>query len=392
MTRMNIREQFEYPLPVIKLGQDKLKIKTDRKYRGEIQIHNTGGGILEGRLLSNLKGLGFEPPEFSGNAKITYTLNLTGVKPGDKILSSILVLSNGGEVKLPVEIQIVRPPFMTPENIPITSLEDFLTYSKEHSTTAGLLLPSAEFKNWLMSASYPFMEAYELLTGDPNKERALDNFFIISGLKERTTIVALEDKADFDIRPYETEPIPAALPVRKNIWGHFEGELKVRHGSPWLTLMSSRLTSEDFNENHTALIRYHIEPALLEQPFNRDSIMIGELLEIPVTVKKRPGLAFALSKESYAFQDSGEILVKNLSGKDLILEITPQDDFVRFEGKRYFVSDVAAIPFQTKITGLQAAQLLLKKQPVIQTNIQIKTTVFDKIYKTTLTLYLYQGA
>jgi hypothetical protein len=60
-------EQYEYSLPIIKTDKNDIRLETYRDARGEIEIRNAGGGVLEGSIAANLPSLSFSPEQFSGN-------------------------------------------------------------------------------------------------------------------------------------------------------------------------------------------------------------------------------------------------------------------------------------------------------------------------------------
>lgn len=386
---MDIREQFEYPLPVLKTEVEEIEIEAYGAYTGGILVANDGGGLLTGRIESNSPSVTFTPRQFTGNEiKVSYSLSLEHYRPGDIIRTGAVIMSNGGEKILPIIVKIIAPAIITKEGFKIAGLNDFFSYGEEYPIPARQLLMSREFMEWLLGIGYKHMEVFEQIIKDPNKERALDNFFIISKLKEKTTLALLEKKVALTVAPCEKEPVPGVIPVQRTDKGFVEAEIKVKHESPWIKLVGNRLTGADFQENNLALIRYYAEPALLPGRYGRDIVMIGDGLAVPVTLKKSKLLLFTLSKEIYGFDDVGEITVFNNSGRDLKLEIATGDTYLKFEGKKYFIGAAAKIPFTTKVTALTAAQLSLKKQPFIHTSIEIKTIIADEVYKKTLVLRL----
>lgn len=374
-------EQLEYPLPTIKADVDKLYIEASGSFEGSFWIRNAGGSELNGRITSNSRGLKFLPQNFNGNKiEIKYKFNLDIYKKGDIIQTSALIMSNGGEVIIPVTIHIIAPAVKTKDGDKITSLKDFLFYAKKDPLESRRLFSQKEFMMWLLSINYENMDMYEHFNKDPNKERAVDNFLVFNGLKNRAELTLIENKINISIKPFENDPVTGVIPIKLKGWGFIDADVVCQNSLPWLRLMTNKITASDFDENGFFEASFIIYPNLIKKRTVSEKVKLvhKDEEEVYISVCREHALNIRLDKNSYSNEDSGKIIVTNNTFKDLMLEIYPKDSFLRFEGKRYLVGANAEIPFSIKFSALQNAQYSLKKQIIIETGIAVRTYINEK--------------
>ncbi|MCL2699972.1 MAG: DUF5717 family protein, partial [Defluviitaleaceae bacterium] len=244
---MDLIQQFEYPLPMLKILAEKIVIETSGNEKGALLVDNIGGGLLNGRVMSNSPALKFRETEFSGNQiSLDYTCDTEGLKPGDVVHSEIVVMSNGGEKAIPLIIKVIPASIVTAEDIKLTSLKDFLAYAKKYPAQARRMFTSPDFAVWLTNMSYEYMDIFEHLVHDANKERALENFFILSKLKNRA-VLSIDRKTFYiDVGPEQKDLITGEITVRKTGWGFVEADITA-DDEDWLAVSPDRLTTGRFS-------------------------------------------------------------------------------------------------------------------------------------------------
>ena len=187
----------ESPLPVLSVSVDSLIFETKDKHTGQFTIKNTGGGQLYGRIIARLPGLYFDADNFSGNNQsinFSWDAARAGIKTGQSLEGAVYVSSNGGEKIIPVSIKYTRMSILSAGGTMIANIMDFYEYSLVSSDGARRLFTDSEFYMLLLATGYPYLEVYESLHKDANRERAMDNFFVLSGLKEETKIFAKQHR------------------------------------------------------------------------------------------------------------------------------------------------------------------------------------------------------
>jgi hypothetical protein len=382
---MELIKQLEYPLPILKILAEKIVIETSGSEDGSLLVDNIGGGILSGRVMSNSPALRFRDPEFSGNqVSIVYTCSTDGCKPGDVIQSEIVVMSNGGEKSIPLIIKVIPAMIVTAEDIKITSQKDFLAYAKKYPAQARKLFTSPEFMMWLSDMGYEFMDIFEYLVRDSNKERALENFFILGKLKNRAVLSIANKTHYINVNPEQKDLITGEITVHKTGWGYIEADVITDGGEDWLSVTPECLSAGMFSQKDIALIKYSINTAKLKGKMSRADIRISGGLQAALVVKKKTHISISSDKSCYDSEDSGKLRVVNNCGGDIMLDISVRDGFVKFEGKRYYMGATAEIPFNVKLSTLQMAQIGLKRQPFFETEIYVTTNIGSKQIKRTV--------
>jgi len=376
---LDVVSLFEYPLPVLSTSLDRIDSESSGHINGSFNVRNKGGGNLAGRILSNSKALTFIPDIFSGrNIVINYHIDISALKPGDELRTSAVVMTNGGEKTIPVTVKIVPTRIETKEGVGLSSLSDFNEYAMDHPVAARSFFMSSDFFSWLTAIQYPHTDSYEELTKDPNKERALDNFLIISGLKQKSKIIPISKQVTAVINPYDKNIYTGDLRLVRTGWGYLSGGVTLKTKAKWLKMGKDLISARDFDVNNHMTLSFYISPVFLTSPMCGETVAIdGETVSI--CARALHSVSARLSKAYAGFGDSGTVCLNNNTGHDIKVEILPEDTFIRFEGRQYLIGKYAEIPFEIRLTGLQATQLRLLKQPVVRTGVHVRTA--ESIYR-----------
>jgi len=170
-----LTNKYEQSIPSLKV--DALSLSRE----GSFIIKNIGGGLLTGSIISRVQDLNINPITWSGNNQVI-NYAYTSDHPAN---GYIYITSNGGEMAIPVNFESNAMTIQTDEGHKIADIQDFYNYAKDYPAGARRLFTSSDFYMLLLSNGYKYMEIYENLHKDVNRERALDNFFILSGLKTK---------------------------------------------------------------------------------------------------------------------------------------------------------------------------------------------------------------
>lgn len=385
---MDVTKLFELPLPIINKDESKIFIETSKSYEGTLTIKNDGGGTLEGRITSNSYFLVFEPEYFTGNnSNINYTVDLSVINVNDKIHTNAVIISNGGEHTIEFIIKIVPHVINTIEGHKITSIKDFLQYSKKHPVSSRKLFVNHEFMMWLYNLEYEHMDLYEHFRADPNKERGLNNFFIFNKLKRNIYLSLLGEDINIKINPYINKIYTGIISVKRSGQGFIDEKICVKNKSSWIKLEKQTILSSDFKINDTIGIAYTIDKSSIKKKVERDSLFLENGKGcINITVTTINFLDVSLERKFIDLIDSGNLLIYNNSGENIIIELITKDDFVKFDGTMFKVNKHAKIPFNIKLSAIQLAQKNIKKKPVFDTEIYVKSFFNGETYFKTLKL------
>jgi len=335
-------------------------------------------------VISRVRGLVFSPVEFEGNAEISYTFDGAAAKlgVGETLASHFFITSNGGEKKIPFRAKLIKMSILTPEGVRIANIRDFFAYSASYPAQARRLFVDNEFYMLLRAGNYDFMEVYETLHKDANRERAMDNFFILSRLKERTILVHQDTtRLEFSRLPGQNDKIHGSFQVQKSDGGYLEAPLTISGNSPWLSLSSGKLTTADFNAENTATINFTIEPEKIENILAHEKIIVGNNINAEIIFRRLPQIAMKLNREAYRYTDRGTIEITNNTGENASISIFCKDNYVRFTEQSHKVGERGEIPFEIKLSAFMSAQMLFRKVPYMNSQIEIKAQTSEREYK-----------
>jgi hypothetical protein len=375
-------QRLEYPQPKLKLDIKSIEIETAGGYEGSFTVANAGGAELEGEIFLDSKGVVFYPSQFRGNlTEITYTLNLDSYKPGDVLQRDALVTSNGGETVIPITIRIIPPEIRTKEGHGISSLEDFYEYAEQSPVAARQLFNQWEFADWLSGQGYGHMELYEKFVTDPNKERAVDNFLAINGIKGKSAVKPERRTVTVYVAPGQTEQAVGEIWYKRLSPGYAEVRLAAEAGASWLSLGKDRVLSSDFDADGRAKAVFAVNPSELDAETGINAAYVSAETESGViggtyvlAVVRRHFKA-ELDRERYLTDGSGLIKISNNTGSDLMLEIFSADKHIKLTGRKYLVGAYAEIPFMITFSGFETA---FRRLPPYTAEVTVRTAAAGK--------------
>ncbi|MCL2364990.1 MAG: DUF5717 family protein [Defluviitaleaceae bacterium] len=364
---------FEHPLPVLNVSAEAIHIEIGSTSSGELIVKNSGGGTLKGYVTSRHRALTFSPSEWVGNAQtLQYTFDTALADGADGDFETMVyVCTNGGETAIHVTARQAQMVITARDGTVISSVREFYQYSLAQPAAARQIFTDGEFYMLLLAVGYPYMEIYENLHKDANRERAMDNFFILSGMKQKTTATLPQTSFVFDRRPYDATPVRGYITVEKSDAGFYEAPIEVENAPPWLTFSANRLLSGDFDADNRARIPFAISPAMINTRYACERVYIANH-EAEIIFRRLPPLQAKLNRDSFRYDDHGVIEITNNTGVDLSVEVFCKDSFVRFNARSYLVGGRYEIPFSVKLSAFSHAGRFFRKTPFMRTSIIVK--------------------
>ena len=366
--------QFEYPLPELLVSIDEIEAETHSVYEGSFFIRNTGGGQLSGQITSHNTCAVFTPETFEGLKRINYRISAADYQAGDVIRTGAVIMSNGGEKYIPITLTVTAASIQTDEGITITSIRSFLDYARQYPNRAADLLVSPQFKRLLKRTSFEYIEAYEHILSDTDRQRALECFLRLSGLKKGAKINVIQKNTEVKLNPFQREVYFGRIPIQKEGWGYIDDKVYVKNGSPWLKPLNT--VSQAIEES--GMFNFSIDPTLLKGRFGSDTLVLSENSEAEafVTAIRLPYFKVRSNKESYIPGSSGIIYVTNYTGMDLMLEIKSSQTYIQFDARGHYIGAYAEIPFHVKMSAFHT--MLIKRQPAMVL-LSIRARVRDEL-------------
>ena len=374
--------QYEQSIPALELDIDHITIETGH-HHGSFTVKNTGGGTLAGRILSRNRAITFSPDTWTGNSQtITYTFNPENAPATQAFTNTkAYITSTGGEITLPITINPTTMTIPTPEGPSIASITDFYDYAQDHPQAARRLFTSSEFYMLLLSTGYEYMDIYEHLHKDVNRERAMDNFLMLSGLKNKTRFSL--DKQQFNIIQGPPGKIYNTFQVQKSDSGYIDAPITTLSGASWLSLSTVRLSSSDFDNDNQATVELSVDPLKIPQNFAREHILVGPTPEtgsiLEVNFRRAANFTVKLNQQGFRYEDRGSVVVENNTGANMRVDVFSKDKYVRFYAQSHMVGPVHAIPFEIRPTAFASAQRLFRRLPYVSTYIDIRLQSMGRV-------------
>lgn len=372
---MNIEQLFEYSMPVLKTDVEKIAVNISGISEGYIKIKNAGGGRLMGEVFSNTESLVFDENKFEGSARLRYEINTASFSPGDRIMSNIVILSTGGEANIPVIINVMPKPFSPDERYTLFSVRDFYSYAKAEPVAARRCLLSSEFMLWLKSIGFEHMDVLEEIINDPNKERAIDNFFVLSGTKKKVDLLCDKNIFEYKLDGKKNEILNGIVSLKKTAPGYINAKVYKKKNKRWLNVFCDGLRSSDFDDELKTEVYFEIDTALIRDEGDEEEIIFEADKAIGVKIRaiKLPAASVKINKQCFGFEDSGEIRIKNNSGERLAFYIKASESCIKLSRDKFYVGDSAVIPFRVKASIIAKNMLELQRIPYIDVKISLTT-------------------
>ena len=374
---MELIKLFEYPLPIIQVDIEKITINMNNSSFGSFNIKNIGGGKLKGKVISNTDCIILHKEEFEGNdIFLQYDVIPSIYSSGDFITSEIIISSNGGEIIIPVFINISNLDYLLCNTEKAYQIKDFYNYYLKNKKEAIRIL------------NFKHIEITELFLKDTNKQRGIDNFFIAAGVKKKATF-------DFEELTYQyqyfsqEDDIIGTIPLKKIGNGYFESNVFIQKPCDWLVLQTDKIYSKDFDINSNYNLTFKIIKSKLKSNFAKNKIIFEKKDKcINIEICKKQPIQIIFDRYYYETSDLGSLRIINNLDKDIVFNILPKDTFIHFEGEKYLIGKYTEIKFSVKLTGLLKAQLDFSKKPYLETEVLIKAQLGDKVFNDKIVFFV----
>jgi hypothetical protein len=237
-----LREKFTLDPPELLCsvqGID-LKLQSGQPFKDSFRIGTAEGIKLYGDVYSDNHRIVFAADSFSGaSCTIVYGIDISGLEEGAHISGSISVVTNIGELRIPVEAKIedVLPqPYEEAKN-----LEKFAQTASADFREAFRMFTNENFKKILRGKNSQYIPLYKGLSQNPVTYQHLEEFLIAVGKKEAVRLsVDKQDKISYVLN----NSIKDTLYIYKSTWGYTRIEVETNGG--FIGIEKKLITSDDF--------------------------------------------------------------------------------------------------------------------------------------------------
>ena len=360
-------------------------------YSGSFFVKNIGGGLLTGTIITDNDVISFDETDFEGNEyELKYNIDVREYEPNKLLKFNVYIVSNGGEIIIPVFIKVLKNIFYTDDGYKITDIKSFFSYFKKKPLNAIDIFYSEEFFKWLAKINFQRIDMLKLFLNDEDKERAIDNFFLFCKLKKKSYVEAIEKNINIFVKPFQKEKIFGSIALLKKGYGYIHKKIDFKYNNTCIKFEKNELTSKDFDIENRCYINYEIAPCLITGSFSKECAIIDENTFIKINISVLPKIVVNLSQEIYEYDDFGSIIIENNCGKDLVFELSAKDNFIEFESRHYIVSDKDKVNFKIKRSKMKSFidKMTFNKKLYTESEIYVKTVFNNQTIKKTRKIVL----
>lgn len=235
-------------------------------YRGSFQIKSKNDVKIRGLVYPSSFRVRFKDQGFDGNpAKVEFTYDGKGLRPGHVETGKFTVVCTGGEYELPFTAIIEKPYIMTAYG-KVQSTDDFRKLAIKDYSEAGRLFRSKSFYEILKYENERIFYLYDNMRRWSLGDQAMEEFLV--GIKQKECIfltVAGEGMLFEDI----DEPTKATISIMKNTWGFMP--IRIEAQGKFLKILRPEITTEDFIGNAYEM-EYIVRPEYLHAGRNYGEI------------------------------------------------------------------------------------------------------------------------
>lgn len=234
---------FDKNIPEMELSKGMIEdtISTDGVLSGSFLIRSINEFEARGVLYTDTRRIVLKERSFVGKqAEIHYEIRSDGMSAGEKIKGFIWIVSDGGELTLPCEIQVEAPYAMTSMG-KIRNLFHFTNLVKNHYEEAKRLFLSPEFADIFLLGNPYARTVYEGLIKSSCIDTAMEEFLVSVNKKARILLTLGEETQEY---PEFEHSLGSTVILTKNGWGYLPIETET--DGEFLHLEKKRFTSEDF--------------------------------------------------------------------------------------------------------------------------------------------------
>ncbi len=237
-----LKENLELNPPELmsSLKEVKLTLQKGQQYQDSFRIGTTEELKIRGFVYSDDHRIVFASEEFKGSScKIIYGIDTCGLDENEKINGNIYIVSDIGELRIPVDITIedrMPEPFEK-----IQTLDNFAKVAMSDFRKAFLLYTNEKFTSLLKEKNTQYIPLYRGLSQNPVTYQHLEEFLIATGNKEPIKISAdKQEKLSYILN----SSIKDTMYIFKSTWGYTHIDITVQ--GDFIEIGKKIITSDDF--------------------------------------------------------------------------------------------------------------------------------------------------
>ena len=255
-----------------KLFLDPVKIEetlgSDTVYKRELYLASENNLYIKGLAYSSHSRVKILKNAFGGlRNHIVYEVDTSWCENGDLIKGNFTLVTNSGELEVPFLFRVEMIESVRVLST-LKSMDDFVELAKKDMELALRLMEYRDFTEAPLFKDLRIRTIYEGLRGHGNRQNALEEFFLATGVKEPIELTLSTAKKIYD-KPKDI--VNDKVVLRKNTWGYLY--MEVRADGDFIEIPKKVITQADFEEDRLDL-RFRIHPERMHKGKNLGAIRL----------------------------------------------------------------------------------------------------------------------
>lgn len=300
---------FDKSIPDLELSAGMIEgtVQTDGVLSGSFLIKSLNDLEAKGVLYTDSRRIVLKNTSFVGKqAEIFYEIHSDGMAAGEKIKGFIWVVSDGGELSLPCEVQVEAPYAMTSMG-KLRNLFHFTNLVKNHYEEARRLFQAPAFAEIFLEGNPKIKAVYEGLIKSSCVDTAMEEFLVFINKKSRVLLTIAEETQEYTEFEHS---LGHEITITKSSWGYLP--IEVTAEGDFLRVSKKSFSSEDFTGSIYQLA-YTIEESCVHAGWNYGRIGIRtpyQELAVEIRVKRKCSTEEKELEAGKRYQEEKEGLVQ----------------------------------------------------------------------------------
>lgn len=262
---------FDRPDLSISVDRINLIVPKGEKAEGSFSV-SAGDKKFKGIVFSSQSLFYFDNPSFCGvNNTVHYKFDATNLDVGDRFEFSITVVTEYGEVSIPVTCKVTSVSFNTSIG-PVSDVFQFANLAQTNWGEAKLLFKSPYFYDVFSSQEKENELMIRALRGSGNVSLAVEELLI--ALRKKRVITVTADRMKIDLESPDSPTIDEGIVLSKDTWGYVQ--LTCEAEGDFIVPSTGIIWAEDFKDNSYRL-SYSIDKSKLSAGMNPGKIIISSV-------------------------------------------------------------------------------------------------------------------
>lgn len=217
--------EFQLDRPEVEISEQflKLNIESGTSYTGSFRVTSPNDHVIKAMVYDSRYMIRFDNHTYINRKfDVTYTFDATCLEAGKNYKGHISIISDGGEYKIPYDIDITTP-YVKYGDQKIDDLFKFATLAESNWTEAVKVFVRDDFKRTFIDKDPLIKQIYASLLESQSVNQALEEFLVYVHKKRALTLSVSKAKINVEM---PTELSKISINISKNTWGYTNSRVK----------------------------------------------------------------------------------------------------------------------------------------------------------------------